>query len=199
MKKGLYKSAMSRLKTSEHFQQETEQKLLLAMERNRLDTTRSITGRIQMEAARQKTRVQWTIGLTACAVLIAGMFMFNINSNQQNEPPAGGEQPPVSTTQPPVSATQPPVKGKGAVNIEGVITEVGADGNSFKVGDLWVTVTDQTGMGIQGPTAAPPSEELLQKEFRVGNLVSGYTSQDVSSGKVTADVIYNNMVLAPAE
>lgn len=185
MKKFLYKSAMSRVKTSEHFQQETEQKLLLAMERNRSVNTESTKGRIQMETVK-KTRVRWTIGLTACAVLIAGMFIVNINNSQQNEPPVGGERPPVA-------ATQPPAKGKGAVNIDGVITEVSADGKSFKVGDLWVTVTDQTGMGIQGPNAAPPSEQLLQKEFRVGNVVSGFTSQDVSSGRVTADVIYNNM------
>ncbi|OBZ09580.1 hypothetical protein A8L34_20050 [Bacillus sp. FJAT-27264] len=79
------------------------------------------------------------------------------------------------------------------MNIEGVISEVSADGKSFKVGDLWVTVTDATELGIKGPTAAKPSEELLQKEFKVGNIVSGYTSQDISTGKVTADNIYNNM------
>ncbi|CDN40991.1 hypothetical protein [Paenibacillus sp. P22] len=83
--------------------------------------------------------------------------------------------------------------GKVAVNIDGVISEVSADGKSFKIGGLWVTVTDQTKLGIDGPTAAKPSEELLQKEFKVGNAVSGYTSQDVGAGKVTADVIYNNI------
>jgi hypothetical protein len=96
-----------------------------------------------------------------------------------------------------VETDKPQTTAKAAVNIEGTITEVNSNGNSFKIGDLWVTVTNKTQLGIQGPTAAKPSEELLQKEFKVGNFISGYTSQDVSTGKVTADVIYNNM--APVE
>jgi hypothetical protein len=83
--------------------------------------------------------------------------------------------------------------GKVAVNIEGVISEVNADGKSFKVGDLWVTVTPETEMGITGPTAAKPSEELMQKEFKVGHFVSGFTTEDIGTGKVNATRIYNNM------
>jgi hypothetical protein len=56
-----------------------------------------------------------------------------------------------------------------------------------------VEKTDQTPIGTTDPTAAAPSEDQLQKELKVGNNVYGYTSQDVSTGKVTADVIYNNM------
>lgn len=96
-----------------------------------------------------------------------------------------------------VNTNRPQITAKAAVNIEGTITEVSTNGKSFKIGDLWVTVTNKTQLGINGPTAAKPSEELLQKEFKVGNFISGYTSQDVSTGKVTADVIYNNM--APVE
>lgn len=83
------------------------------------------------------------------------------------------------------------------MNIEGTITEVSTNSKSFKIENLWVIVTNKTQLGINGPTAAKPSEVLLQKEFKIGNFISGYTSQDVSTGKVTAYVIYNNM--APVE
>ncbi|WP_143069238.1 DUF5666 domain-containing protein [Paenibacillus sp. OV219] len=139
-----------------------------------------------MEQAKKRKLIGWT-GIAACAVLAVSIFTMNHNDNTS----------PATVSSPPATAAKPPIHGKVAVNIEGAISEVSADGKSFKVGDLWVTVTDQTKLGSNEPTAAPPSEELLQKEFKVGNIVAGFTSQDVSTGKVTADVIYNNM--APAK
>ncbi|MGE7841354.1 RNA polymerase sigma factor [Lysinibacillus sp. NPDC093712] len=41
-------------------------------------------------------------------------------------------------------------KTGSAVNIEGTITEVNANSNSFKIGDLWVTVTNKIQLGIKG-------------------------------------------------
>ncbi|AZN38782.1 hypothetical protein EJC50_03145 [Paenibacillus albus] len=140
-----------------------------------------------MEQAKKRKLIGWT-GIAACAVLAVTIFTVNHNNGST----------PTAVTSPPTGATtKPPIQGKVAVNIDGVISEVSADGKSFKVGDLWVTVTDQTKLGSNEPTASAPSEDLLQKEFKVGNIVSGFTSQDVSTGKVTADVIYNNM--APAK
>ncbi|MGO4545114.1 DUF5666 domain-containing protein [Paenibacillus sp. 2TAB23] len=183
MKKSVYKSAMSRVKTSEDFKEETYQKLMQEMDKTtqtRETNHSNQKERFKMERAKKKALTGWTVGIAACAVLSVSLFTMNQNA-------------PNVTPQPTAGITQPPTSGKASVNIEGVISEVSADGKSFKVGDLWVTVTPETELGIKGPTAAEPSEELLQKEFKVGNIVSGYTSQDVSTGKVTADVIYNNM------
>jgi len=162
---------MSHLKTSEDFQEATYKKLVNHKER------------MNMEMAKKRKVTGWTAGIAACAVLAAGILALNHN------PPA---TTPSSQTAAAVTA-KPPIMGKVAVNIEGVISEVSADGKSFKVGDLWVTVTPETKMGIDGPTAAAPSEELLQKEFKVGNIVSGFTTDDISTGKVNATNIYNNM------
>ncbi|MBM7567846.1 hypothetical protein JOC55_004819 [Paenibacillus sacheonensis] len=134
-----------------------------------------------MENVMKRKLTGWTVGIAAAAVLSVGVFSMLPHSATPTAPPTTNV------------GTKPPIMGKVAVNIDGVISEVSADGKSFKVGDLWVTVTDQTAMGSKEPTAAKPTEELLGKEFKVGNTVSGFTSQDVSTGKVTADVIYNNI------
>ncbi|MCC3374253.1 hypothetical protein [Cohnella sp. REN36] len=140
--------------------------------------------RERMNTATKKKVTGWTVGLAACAVLSFGIY--TMNQQPDAEP---------TTTPPPSTAIapKPPITGKAVVNIDGVISEVSADGKSFKVGDLWVTVTPETKMGIDGPTAAEPSEDLLQKEFKVGNSVSGFTTEDVSTGKVKATRIYNNI------
>ncbi|MFC3747958.1 hypothetical protein [Paenibacillus sp. GCM10012306] len=181
MKKSVYKSAMSHVKTSEDFQEVTYQKLLSEMDNTNNTKINNPEERVNMQTANKRTVRGWAIGVAACAVLAVGTFTMSQSALFNTQTPSA------------VTTTKPPVKGKAAVNIEGVISEVSADGKSFKVGDLWVTVTDATELGIKGPTAAEPSEDLLQKEFKVGNIVSGYTSQDVSTGKVTADNIYNNM------
>jgi hypothetical protein len=180
MKKSVYKSAMSRVKTSEDFNETTYRKLMTEMDKTTQTNKNNQRERLNMEKAKRRTITGWTVGIAACAVLSISLFAMNQNG-------------PTTPPQPSGVVTKPPIMGKVAVNIEGVISEVSADGKSFKVGDLWVTVTDTTELGSKEPTAAEPSEELLQKEFKVGNIVSGYTSQDVGTGKVTADVIYNNM------
>lgn len=173
MKKSVYKSAMSHLKTSEDFQEATYTKLMNQKER------------MNMELTKKRKAMGWTAGIAACAVLAAGILALNPSS------PAT-----TPSSQPSAGATaKPPIMGKVAVNIDGIISEVSADGKSFKVGDLWVDITDQTKLGSSEPTAAKPSEELLRKNFQVGDIVSGYTSQDVSAGRVAADAIYN--LIAP--
>ncbi|SFF04945.1 hypothetical protein SAMN04487969_11292 [Paenibacillus algorifonticola] len=179
MKKSVYKSAMSRVKTSEDFQEATYQKLRSEMEKTTQTNRINQKELLKMEKAKKRTLTGWTVGIAACAILSVGIFAMNQNT--------------LNTTPEPSAVVTKPLVGKVAVNIDGAISEVSADGKSFKVGDLWVEVTDKTELGSKEPTASEPSEELLQKEFKVGNIVSGYTSQDASTGKVTADVIYNNM------
>jgi hypothetical protein len=175
MKKSVYKSAMSHLKTSEDFQEATYNKWMKHKER------------MNMELTKKRKATGWMAGIAACAVLAVGLIALN-----QNSPASTTSSPPETS-----AVAKPPIMGKVAVNIDGIISEVSEDGKSFKVGDLWVTVTPDTKLGIDGPTAAEPSEELLQKEFKVGNIVSGFTTDDISTGKVNATKIYNNM--APAQ
>jgi hypothetical protein len=181
MKKSVYKSAMSRVKTSENFKEATYQKVISEMEKTSQTNQINQKESLKMEKAKRKTLTGWTVGIAACAVLSVSLFAMN------------QQAPTINNPNPSEVATEPPTLGKVAVNIDGVISEVSEDGKSFKIGDLWVEVTDKTELGSKEPTAAEPSEELLGKEFKVGNIVSGFTSQDISTGKVTADVIYNNI------
>lgn len=186
MKKSVYKSAMSRVKTSEDFKEATYRKLMT--ERDTTTNNPNIhKERMKMEKSKKKW-TGWTVGIAACAILAAGVIAVNQNRSAPASTPTQQEQTAEATT-------KPPIMGKAAVNIDGVISEVSEDGKSFKVGDLWVEVTDKTQLGSSEPTAAEPSQELLNKQFTVGAIVSGFTSQDVSTGKVTADVIYN--LIAP--
>jgi len=184
MKKSAYKSAMFHVKTSEDFKEATYRKLMLEMEKEtpkQKHENHQKERLLQMEKTKKRKLTGWAVGIAACAVLAVGIFTMN-------------QDTPTTEPKPSDVVTNPSVMGKVAVNIEGVISEVNADGKSFKVGDLWVEVTDRTKLGSNEPTASQPSNELLQKEFKVGNIVSGYTSQDVGTGRVTADVIYNNML-----
>jgi hypothetical protein len=81
---------------------------------------------------------------------------------------------------------------KAMVNIDGVITEVGEDGLSFTLDNgMEVVVTDETELGIDGPTAPPKEDQLFEPTFRVGNLIGGFT-EDTTADPVTAAVIYTN-------
>ncbi|MFJ7663977.1 hypothetical protein ACIQXW_16525 [Lysinibacillus sp. NPDC097162] len=174
MRKSVYKSAMEQVKINDRFKEETYKKFMQST---------AIKEEYRMKNSMKLSLKNLGMIVTVCTVL-TGTYTMIQHSKTDTQ----------STL---VEIDKPQTTAKAVVNIEGTITEVNANGNSFKIGDLWVTVTNKTQLGIKGPTAAKPSEELLQKEFKVGNFISGYTSQDVSTGKVTADVIYNNM--APVE
>lgn len=180
MKRNKYQTAISQLRVSNDFQEKTCQRLLLEMERKEMGKNRR--RHINMESTMKKTRRMrtWGIGLTACVLLTVGALSLSGNLNFiGNQGVNPGNEPPI-------------IQGAMAVNIDGIISEVSEDGKSFKVEDLWVTVTEDTQYGATGPNDLPPDEQLLEKEFKVGNAVSGYTTQDITTGKVTADIIYNN-------
>ncbi|WP_419875257.1 hypothetical protein [Candidatus Pristimantibacillus sp. PTI5] len=191
MKKSRYKSAMSKLKTSEDFQERALERL--NRERHKQIDNDKRNGEIPMRIANPAVKknkvVIWAASIAACAVLTLSIYAVNQNGSVTapdpvTKNPSGG----VVENNGPGPATS----AKHRVNIDGVIDEVSADGQSFRIGELWVTVTGETTYGITGPTSPDPSEQLVSKEFKVGNTVSGFTSGDVTSGKVTADVIYNN-------
>ncbi len=86
----------------------------------------------------------------------------------------------------------PQIMGSAVVNIEGVITEVSEDGKSFLLDTgKWVKVTEDTEMGITGPTAAPADEQLFEDTFRVGNSIAGFT-EDENADELVAYAIYTN-------
>ena len=152
--------------------------------------------------------------LLACCVAAVGLvFLLGgcalsgpgaIAQNQSSQTPASpsvsvapvsqpsASQAPASPSASEAPASQPLASGKAIVNIDGIIDEVAADGRSFRVGSLWVTVDESTLYGIPGPNAAPANEQLVSNVFQAGNAVSGYTQDDPVSGKVYAARIYNN-------
>lgn len=191
MKKSDYKSAMSKLNTSEDF----EQRML---ERLRLEKQKKINsdkrwGVVNMKTAKPAVRKNkaaiWATSIAACAVLTLSIYTVNQNGSS-NAPDPVTNNPNGGIVE--NNGPGPGTSAKQRVNIDGVIDEVSADGQSFRIGKLWVKVTANTTYGITGPTAPDPSEQLVSKEFKVGNTVSGFTSEDVTSGEVTAEVIYNN-------
>ncbi|RCW41474.1 hypothetical protein [Paenibacillus prosopidis] len=191
MKKSSYKSAISKLKMSEDFQERTLERLNVEGHKQ-IDNDKR-RGEIHLKttnsAAKKSKAAIWTAGIAACAVLTLGIYAVNQTGNGSTPDPI--VKGPISG----IVESNNPGQGTAAkhrVNIDGVIEEVSADGQSFRIGELWVTVTENTTYGISGPTAPDPSEQLVSKEFKVGNTVSGFTSGDVTSGKVTADAIYNN-------
>lgn len=118
-------------------------------------------------------------GLVACAV-IAIVALINTNNDAVLDLT---ERIVVDNSAPAASAM---------VNIDGIITEVGADGLSFTLDNgMEVQVTDETKLGIDGPTAPPKEEQLFEPTFRVGNLIGGFT-ENTSANPVTAAVIYTN-------
>jgi len=191
MKKSSYKSAMSKLKTSEDFQERALERLNLERHKQIDNDKRNgeITMRTANPAVKKNKVVIWAGSIAACAVLTLSIYAVNQNGSvTAPDPVTNNPNGGVVENVGPGSGTS----AKHRVNIDGVIDEVGADGQSFRIGELWVTVTDKTTYGITGPTAPDPSEQLVSKEFKVGNTVSGFTSGDVTSGKVTADIIFNN-------
>jgi len=144
-----------------------------------------------MNQAKKSKMTIWGVGAAACAVVAFSIFAYNGSNGGMKAPVHTSAQTHVeqSTGQ---SIAKPATTAKRMVNIEGTIDEVSADGTSFRVGSLWVAVNEATEYGITGPTAPPASEQLISKEFKVGNTVSGFTQDDVASGQVTAVVLYNN-------
>ena len=79
------------------------------------------------------------------------------------------------------------------VNINGFIDEVSADGKSFRIDDLWVTVDENTTYGIPDSDTASADERQVSDRFRIGHIITGYTEDDLESGRVYALRIYSNL------
>ncbi|WP_313892955.1 hypothetical protein [Psychrobacillus sp.] len=160
-----YKKVMKQIHASDEFKSKMQKEMMEYDQKKKRDYMKNI--RIIVGS------------LVACAV-IAVVALTNVNNDAALDLT---ERIVVDNSGPAASAM---------LNIEGLITEVGEDGLSFTLDNgMEVVVTDETKLGIDGPTAAPKEEQLFEPTFRVGNLVGGFT-EDTSANPVSAAVIYTN-------
>ncbi|MFY3792572.1 hypothetical protein ACOQFO_12940 [Ureibacillus sp. MALMAid1270] len=125
-------------------------------------------------------KISLMVGVIVACAVIALVVLLNINNNTE-----------LDLTERIIVDDSAPA-ARVMVNIEGVITEVGEDGLSFTLDNgMKVVITDETRMGISGPTAPPKEEQLFEPTFRVGNQIAGY-SEDTSANPVTAAAIWTN-------
>ncbi|MFO1443938.1 hypothetical protein KDN24_12125 [Bacillus sp. Bva_UNVM-123] len=160
-----YKKVMKQIHASEEFKSKVQKEMMEYEQKDK----RVFMKNIRLLAG----------SLIACTV-IAVVALININNDKAIDLT---ERIVVDNSGPAASAM---------LNIEGIITEVGDDGLSFTLDNgMEVVVTDETKLGIDGPTAPPKEEQLFEPTFRVGNLIGGFT-EDTSADPVTAAVIYTN-------
>lgn len=160
-----YKDVMKQIHASEEFKSKMQNEMLAYEQKEKRNLMKNL---------------KWIVGSVASCAVIAVAALTNINHDKALDLT---ERIVVDHSAPAVSAL---------LNIEGFITEVGADGLSFTLDNgMIVVVTDETELGIDGPTAAPKEEQLFEPTFRVGNLIGGFT-EDTSANPVTAAVIYTN-------
>ncbi|WP_230503562.1 hypothetical protein [Sutcliffiella rhizosphaerae] len=163
-----YKKVMKQIHASEEFKSKMQNEMMAYNKKEK---------RVFMK------NIKLMVGsLVACAV-IAVVVLANINTNNNSEAINLTDRIVVDNNAPAASVM---------LNIEGYITEVGEDGLSFTLDNgMKVVITDNTKLGIDGPTAPAKDEQLFEPTFRVGNLIGGYT-EDPSADIVTAEVIFTN-------
>lgn len=159
-----YKKVMNQIHASEEFKSKMQKEMMEYEKKEK---------RVFMK------NIKLIVSFVSCAVIAVGAFT-NINNDAAIDLT---ERIVVDNSAPAASVM---------LNIEGVITEVGEDGMSFTLDNgMKVVVTDETELGIDGPTAPPKEEQLFEPTFRVGNLIGGFT-ENTSENPVTAAVIYTN-------
>ena len=164
-----YKKTLSNIKASDQFKASTLQ--LLEKERR----------------YKMKNSKKIALALTACIILAIGIVGFN-NINRVDNTDEIASQINLLDR---IDDSGEGISASVAVNIEGVITEVAEDGLSFKLDNgVWVEITDETVIGITGPTAAPKDEQFFEPTFRVGNMIAGFTTDEGNTVKAYA--IYTN-------
>lgn len=164
-----YKNALSKIQVSDHFKEETLQRLKASKKDWR---------------ERLMVKKLW-IGLAACAVIMVSILGFKEPETLEVDQVA------IDLSQRIVVDTSGP-NVKAVVNIEGIITDVGEDGLSFELDNKqWVKVNDATIIGITGPTAAPKEDQFFEPTFRLGNSIAGF-ALEADLDEVEAYAIYTN-------
>jgi len=184
MTKSDYKSAISHIKPSEQFEEETIKLLEKEHIKQHAAIDKGKLNRTHTNRSKRGNLAVWSTSIAMCAIVVFGLFTY-YNSDLNQFPNTSPTTQTAEHSKPPISAI------KRVANIDGIIEEVSSDGKSFRIGSLWVTVTDATQYGIDH-TNDPSNQESVNTILKVGNTVSGYTQDDVASGKVIAEIIYTN-------
>jgi hypothetical protein len=166
-----YKKTMSQIQASHQFKQETLRLL-----------SNGEVGRKKKMKMPNKLAVSFAV----CLALGAGVTSFNMLQSSNSQQSAILDL----TERIEVDPNAP--SGSAIVNVEGTIVEVSEDGLRFKLDNgKWIIVTDETEIGITGPTAAPKEEQYFEPTFRVGNSISGFTLEE-NKDEMIAYAIYTN-------
>lgn len=145
------------------------------------DTLKTLSQRENERRYKMKHTKKFILGIAAATIISFGAF--------SNQKPITNVQVDFDLTERIVVDVNAP-SACGAVNIEGVITLVSDNGLSFKLDNgKWIHVSDETEIGITGPTAA--KEQFFEPSFRLGNRIAGW-SQDIDGDSIDAAVIYTN-------
>ncbi|GAF63458.1 hypothetical protein BTS2_0349 [Bacillus sp. TS-2] len=161
-----YKKAMREIKASEEF----KRKMKKEMSDYKQSEKRFFMKKVSIFGG----------SLVACAMLVFFIFFNNANNEVALDLTDRIEVDPNA----PAASVM--------LNIEGYITEVSEDGLSFTLDNgMQVVVTEETKLGIDGPTAAPKDEQLFEPTFREGNLIGGF-AENSNENPVKADAIFTN-------
>lgn len=135
-----YKNVMKQIHASEEFKIKMENEMMEFQQKRK-------------EGLYEKVRI--SVGsLVACAVIAVVASLVNVNNDTTIDLT---DRIMVDHSAPAASAV---------VNIEGVITEVGEDGLSFTLDNgMKVVVTDETKLGIDGPTAPLRKNNFLSRHL----------------------------------
>lgn len=181
-----YKNAINKIQASDKFKDETL-RLLNNIERER---------RYEM-----KNSKKLIVGLAVCMALFVGVMGTTLNQKNDSSPSTAQNSEVVKVVgNTEINLLDRIVIDPNApsacvmVNLEGVIVEVSQDGLSFKLDTgQWVTVTDETFIGVTLPTAVAIEDQNLEPTFRVGNSISGFVMiEHENDDKVDAHSIYTN-------
>lgn len=166
-----YEKIMNKIQASDKFKDETLQRLSRIKEERRY---------------KMKMSKKLLMGIAVCLTLAVGIIGLNMPESLDATDLAVADL----TERIVVDPNAP--NSSVMVNIEGVIVEVSADGLNFKLDNgKWVKVTDETEIGITGPTAAARDEQFFEPTFRVGNAIAGFTL-DENGNQIVAYAIYTN-------
>lgn len=178
MNKSNYKNTLDKIKASNEFKNATVNKL------NHMIDQKSQKKKFNLRFKQRQIGI-----LATCAIMIFCVLTIipNITPDNNGRDIHGKITPDITEPD-----TSPPMTSV-IINIEGKIISVSDDGKSFKLDTgLTVIITDETEIGLTGPNAPLQEDQYIEPSFRVGNSISAFTLDDISSKKVKATVIYTN-------
>lgn len=166
-----YKTTLNKIQASDRFKEATLQKIMTVQKERRYTMNK---------------KYKWAVSLGAVLLMVLGLM--NITMFSGDDTIVTAEINLLDR----IVIDENAISACAAVNIEGVITQVGEDGLSFKLDNgQWVKVTEATEIGITSPSAADVEEQHFEPTFRVGNMIAGF-AENPDEESVDAFAIYTN-------